>query len=274
MAENPLLPDEQLRALLSLTRECARLDTVAKRAESGEPAKQSGSDRSASKRRPGGGSLWPSREALIAGTMLHLQPGDVLLPEASDAVSLRLAPRPASGEAPRPLLPASLGKELGGRSPRLLLGAGMAAALRAGGSDRLVMVHLSPDLAEPNWQAALSWAQQALLPLIVVCGDTRGTGAFRAPRRVVADAPGWDAVQRVASRLQLPVLSVDGEDAVAVYRVTQESVLRARAHAGPALLWAMLPSLRDAAADRPANTRPVARLQRYLRARKVSVRSV
>ena len=260
MAENPLLPNDQLRALLALTKECARLDVAAAR---------SSVRVTASKQRGGRTAVWPSREALIAGTMLHLQPGDALLPDPSDTVALRLAPKSTTGEPSHAALPASLDKALGGKAPRLLLGAAMAAAVRAAGTDRLVMVHLDPGCAEPDWSAALRWAQESLLPLIIVFGDRRGSGAFRAAQREVKGMPSWNAVQQAAARSQLPVLSVDGEDAVAVYRVTQESVLRARSGAGPALLWAMLPSPREVASDRPAAAKPVARLQRYLRARRI-----
>ncbi len=261
MAENPLLPDDQLRALLLLTKECARLDAGVARSLATVRTNGRGANRN---------SPWPSREALLAGTLLHLQPGDTLLPEPADTVPLRLTPQGAAGEAARAPLPDFLEKELRGQTPRLLLGAAMAAALRGTGSDRLVMVHLSPGRPEASWQAALRWAQDARLPLLVVVGDTRGNGAFQPAQRAVEGAPDWDAVQRAASRLQLPVLAVDGEDAVAVYRVAQESVLRARSGAGPAVLWAMLPSPRDVAAGRSSTAKPVARLQRYLRARGVA----
>ena len=261
MAENPLLPDDQLRALLLLTKELARLDATTGRALANARTK----GRRAAQNMP-----WPSREALLAGTLLHLQPGDALLPESADTVSLRLAPKSATGGTARAPLPAFPEKEFRGQTPRLLLGAAMAAALRGAGSDRLVMVHLSSGRPEAEWQAALRWGQEALLPLLVVVGDTRGIGAFQPAQRAVEGAPDWDAVQRAAARLGLPVLAVDGEDAVAVYRVAQESVLRARSGAGPAVLWAMLPSTRDLAAGRSSSAKPVARLQRYLRARGIA----
>lgn len=259
LAENPLLPNDQLRALLALTKECARLDKSTSRAS----AETSGNGRRRAT------AVWSSREALLAATVLHLQPGDALLPEPTDAVALGLAPRSPTGEASCAGIPASLGKTLGIQTPRLLLATAMSAAFRAAGTDRLVMVYLRSDAPQANWSAALRWAQESLLPLIVVFGDERGSKAFRPAQREVDSVPSWDAVQGTAARLQMPVLSVDGEDAVAVYRVTQESVLRARSGAGPALLWAMLPSPREVAAARPAASKPVARLQRYLRARKI-----
>ena len=66
------------------------------------------------------------------------------------------------------------------------------------------------------------------------------------------------------------MLTVDGEDAVAVYRTAQEGILRARVGGGPAVLWAALATVAEAKA-RPASQRPVARLTRYMRARKIAL---
>jgi pyruvate dehydrogenase E1 component alpha subunit len=71
-------------------------------------------------------------------------------------------------------------------------------------------------------------------------------------------------MQRLAKKLHLPVFAVDGEDAVAVYRVMQESVLRARAGGGPAVFWAVLSPQRPSRSDLP-----LARLRSYLAARRI-----
>ena len=152
-----------------------------------------------------------------------------------------------------------------------MLAAAMAAAVRATGTYRLALVHVRAGVAEPDWSAALEWAQTRLLPLIFVVADSRGPGAFRASAGSSEDVLSWAPVEHVARKLKLPVLSVDGEDAVAVYRVMQESVIRARAGGGPAILWAMLPGAKDLAAGRSSTLEPVARLQRYLRRRKIAL---
>jgi hypothetical protein len=76
------------------------------------------------------------------------------------------------------------------------------------------------------------------------------------------------AMSRFAKRMKLPVLTVDGEDAVAVYRVMQESVLRARQGGGPSVLWAVMTPSRSLAAM-PPSSQPIARLRSYLAARKI-----
>ena len=253
MAENPLLPNADLRALLDLTRRCANLDAIANRKRAKLPARRgSGSV-------PGPGS----REALLAGTALQLKPGDLLAGEPGDATALALAPTPEGAEA-IPLLPGA-----GLAASRLLLSVAMAAALRTTGSDRLVLHYLRADTYQPGWAEALAWAQGRLLPLILVCADPRGSEAFRAGVQAKGESFAWDAVRRTATKLQLPVLTVDGEDAVAVYRVMQESVLRVRSGAGPTILWAMLPSAKNLRALRPRAMKPIGRLERYLKARKL-----
>ena len=95
----------------------------------------------------------------------------------------------------------------------------------------------------------------------------------RAPASVKRQEPGLDfaAMSKLAKRLKLPVLTVDGEDAVAIYRVMQESVLRARQGGGPAVLWAVMTPTRSLA-TMPASSQPIARLRSYLSARKISLK--
>ena len=248
MAENPLLPDAELRALLALTKRCVALDTAAARRASKTPA------------------ALPTREALLAATTLQLQPGDLLVAEPTDATAAAMTPAPPKSAAPVvPLLPT-----LGRGSSRLMFATAMAAALRAAGTDRLVLVHVRAGTPQPEWAAALAWAQQRLLPLILLCADPSGPATFRRGTPKPPKAFAWTAVQRSAAKLALPILSVDGEDAVAVYRAMQESVLRARAGGGPAVIWAMLPSTRELQAGRARGAKPLSRLERYLRARRIS----
>ena len=256
MAENPLLPNTELQALRARTKRCVALEASTERRQAPGPTRSSF--------RP-----LTSREALLAATTLQLQPGDLLLNEPGDSVAASLAPSPETAiSAGIPLLPASIEG-----SSRLLLATAMAAALRGAGTDRVILTYTRAGAAEPDWSTALTWAQERLLPLLVICGDPRGPLAFRPDARARKNAFEWGAVRRAATRLQLPILTVDGEDAVAVYRTLQESVLRARSGGGPTLLWAMLPSPRSIGTDRPAARRPLGRLDQYLRARKIPFRA-
>ena len=270
MPENPLLPNADLRALLELTRRCANLDATAARKLARQPAKARRGSQSAALQ---SSAVLGSREALLAGTLLQLRPGDLLAAEPGDTTALTLAPT-AEGTERTSLLPATVAAP-----SRLMLSVAMAAALRAIGSNGLVLHCLRADTRQTSWAESLAWAQERLLPLILVCANARGSGAFQ-PRTAQAGAaqPGavpraelfaWEAVRRATRKIPVPILTVDGEDAVAVYRVMQESVLRARSGAGPAMLWAMLPSVKDLRAPRSRAARPVGRLERYLKTRKL-----
>lgn len=254
MAENPLLPNAELQALLALTRRCATLDAATRRK---------------GKRNSRNAPPLPFREALLAGTTLQLRPGDLLITEPGDTTAESIASRRQTTEGddpPPPVIPPI--HQLGRNTPRLQLAAAMAAALRQTGSSGIVLAQTRHPAAEPNWTAALAWAQERQLPLILACADPRGEAAFGPDPRVPKVAFSWQSVRQAAQRLKLPVLTIDGEDAVAVYRAMQESVLRARFGAGPAILWAMLPKP-GSLASRPRSADPLRRLQRYLRSRKI-----
>jgi hypothetical protein len=64
------------------------------------------------------------------------------------------------------------------------------------------------------------------------------------------------------------VVSVDGEDAVAVYRVMQECVVRTRVIGGPAVIWALST---PATAPLTRAQQPIARLRSYMAARNIKL---
>jgi TPP-dependent pyruvate/acetoin dehydrogenase alpha subunit len=238
LPENPLLPHRKLRELHALmlhTRKLAR--------------KQKNS---------------LAREALLAATTMQLLPGDLLSARPNDITAAHLAPagkklattatRPTTGTLPPvPNLPA-----------RLPLCAAAARGLQAAATGALVLAFTQAATDEPGWLAALEWAQQAHLPLIFVCADPTTTRPRPHTRKSTLD---FASITRLAARTKLAILTVDGEDAVAVYRVMQESVMRARLGGGPAVIWAIMPS----ATARPTrSTQPIARMEQYLAARKIA----
>ncbi len=142
----------------------------------------------------------------------------------------------------------------------------MASALRDAGTDHIALVLMQAGVADAGWQAALTWSQESLLPLLLVCTDHSGAEAFTRGPKISPAQLGWSGVSRLAARQKVPVLTVDGEDAVALYRTVQEAILRARSGGGPAVLWAALPTAAESD-SRSRTQRPVARLAQYLRAR-------
>jgi len=226
LPQNPLLPHRKLRELYDQMVRCRDLD----------------------RRHP----HTVAREALLAATTLQLLPGDLLIAGPGDRTVAALAPKPKSNT------PASAAKL---PAPRLPLAAAMAHGLQAASAQGLVLAFARAGAAEPGWAAALEWAHAARLPLLLACADATGGKTAHTAKEPPLN---WLNMQRLAKKLHLPVFAVDGEDAVAVYRVMQESVLRARAGGGPAVLWAVLSPRRPARSDLP-----LARLRSYLAARRI-----
>jgi pyruvate dehydrogenase E1 component alpha subunit len=235
LPENPLLPHAKLRELHKLmvhTRELER------------------------KQR----STLGAREAVFAATAVQLQPGDLLCGTAGDATMEALAPagktKKMSGYVVPPL------------EFRLGAAAALACGLRSAGTDGLVLAYAAAGASEPGWQQALSWAHREQIPLILACVDATGGKAPRGVHSAKAPLLTWTAMVRFAKNLRLPILAVDGEDAVAVYRVMQESAIRARYGGGPAVLWAVTA---PPGAGLTRSQQPLARLERYLAVRKIKL---
>ena len=239
MSENPLLPHSKLRELHALMVRCRSLE----------------------RKQPSRGSI---REALLAATLIHLLPGDLLSGDAGNRVLEALAPE---GKHQSPAGSLIGGDFLGGR---LLICAAAARGLQAAGGDGVLLAFARAGGSERGWMEALEWAQQSQLPLLLACSDATN-GAASGSRKSADPAIDFSSMSRFARRHHLPVLTVDGEDAVAVYRVMQESVLRARQGGGPSVLWAVMTPGRSLA-TLPRSSQPISRLRSYLAARKISLK--
>jgi TPP-dependent pyruvate/acetoin dehydrogenase alpha subunit len=120
----------------------------------------------------------------------------------------------------------------GSPANRLLCAVGAAMALRAAGSERLVLAYVEAGAMKAGeWRRVLPAMAQAGLPLIVAVlpaapPETRPALDLEALALRVADKP----------EKAIPVIPVDAGDVVAIYRVAQESAVRARAGGGAAVL--------------------------------------
>lgn len=257
MPENPLLPHAELRKLLALTKRCTTLEATTRKR--------------ALKRPRGTAALHSSREAVLAAAILQLEPGDLLIAEPGDSTAAELRSTDSNTDLGRNILPAAvLPPEYCKGASRLLLASAMAAALQQSGTKRIAILFTQAGISDSGWQAALTWSQERLLPLILVCTDPSGPMIFKKKTSLPTAAFQWESISRLAARLKLPVLTVDGEDAVAMYRTAQEAILRARTGGGPAVLWAALPTPVEMQ-GRSRTLRPVHRLAQYLRARGIAI---
>jgi TPP-dependent pyruvate/acetoin dehydrogenase alpha subunit len=123
----------------------------------------------------------------------------------------------------------------------------LGAASRMVASQTVGLVYLGVgELQHSQWKQVLTESQRMDLPIVFV--------AIPSP----ADEPG---IAELATRLGVPGIPVDASDTVAMYRVAQESIGRARAGGGPALIEGVrFPGAVDA----------VKLLQRQLIARRVA----
>ena len=228
MADNPLLPQDRLRELHTRIERIRALD------------------RKASNRK-----TRTAREALLAAMLIHLSAGDLVSGSADDAILRALAPKSSASDDAHDV-PHSL---------RIPLCAGAARGMQTAGTDRLAVAVAEAGAAENGWADALRWAHRDRLPFLFIVADD-GTRANRKRSSRNGLPLLWPELTKLAHRLHLPHFPVDGEDAVAVYRVMQEISARARSGGGPSVIWAMLSS------ERPTTLQqPLKRLDAYMAAR-------
>lgn len=201
------------------------------------------------------GSAGIAREGLLAAAAIQMEPGDMLCGEAGDTTieELFLPQTSVSKKKPTaksPALPVL---------SQLTLCVGMARGLQASGSKGVVLALTSAGATDPEWQDAMAYAQAARLPIVFLCLDTTGG---KISKRAAKPPLTWLVAQKFAKSVHLPTLAVDGEDAVAVYRVVQESLLRARSGDGPALAWCVLTK-----GSGKGRSRPIAGMEKYLAVR-------
>lgn len=164
------------------------------------------------------------QEACRASSLLSLEPHDLI----SDLPSSLLAqgrPRSRLARAVETLAPEThLLPSPPDALDRLRLALGAASALQVQAERRLVLAYVEGNsISAAAWKQLLGIAGEASLPIVFVLLPT----SFRKTQGTISDrAQSWG----------VPGMPVDAADAIALYRVLQESVLRARSGDGPALL--------------------------------------
>ena len=212
--ENPLIPNKRLRALYVAMVESRLLDEhMGKR-----PGRAT--DRPKSIR---------GEEGCRVSTTLDLKTGD-LTSEGAVGVATgfllgaKLADVILSAKSAAPgQLPA-----VAAATDRLNLAMGAALILKSTRKGGLLIVYVhSDEIALPAWKPLLRFASEQILSVIfVVLPAAAGTKAIVKPGQL----------SLTSSKCGVPGITVDAADPVALYRVAQESMLRARAGGGPVLI--------------------------------------
>ena len=112
------------------------------------------------------------------------------------------------------------------------LGTAIALAHRLERTRNVVVALCAEDTSSPDrWHEAMKFAGTHKLPIIYVL---RCESAFET--RAATMTPALEEISFMAHDCGFPAVIVDGNDAVAVWRVAQESLHRARNGAGPTLI--------------------------------------
>lgn len=226
-AGNPLINNERLKQLYVSMMQCRMLgerSRPAKRAKNSAPM-----------------AVSVGHEATVAAVVSNLLPEDVLSPAAGDLVTCflkgatlhsifrllsdanamdasALTGEPCETLNLIPLAPDAL--------TRLGIATGTALAHKMQNDARVVAAFFGKESGPiQSWQQTLHFATNHRLPIVYVLQRELGASDFDDHREVPVAG--------------LPVIPVDGHDAVAVYRVAQESILRARQGSGPTLITAL-----------------------------------
>ncbi len=171
---------------------------------------------------------WRGQEACRASSLLSLEPQDLIsdLP-ASAAAQQRPRSRPA-GVVQTLALNVRLLPSPEVAFDRLQLAMGAAAALRVQAQRGLVMAYVESGTVSPAaWKQLLGIAGRADLPLVLMLLPAVSAASRKQSQGILSDrAQTWG----------VPGMPVDAADSIALYRVMQESALRARSGDGPALI--------------------------------------
>jgi hypothetical protein len=191
-----------------------------------------------------------AREAIVTGTVTHLEENDSLMPVAGDQLAalarghkLRaiVANRPLAGVLP----------EASTAEARFAIATGYAMARQGG---RQVVLAFSGPVVQSldGIHAAMAYAAQQKLGIVFVI-ETAGESELSSAAHTNA--------------IGICGIPVDGNDVVAIYRVAQEAIQRARRGIGPTLIdckpWPLAP-----AAD------PLRRLEQALERRGLETRKL
>lgn len=241
--ENPLVPNKKLRDLYTAMVEARVLDehlTALHR-------KLKSTDRFESIH---------GQEACRVSTAIELQPGDLISDaQSASTIDLLFGAKPEtllrhlipSNATKRSKISASTKESLEKRqlpwiedvSDRLKMALGAALAFKTLKQPNLVVAYVhGREVPKKTWNQVLALAAKLTLPIIFVVLP-------EAQRKKKEKKDRTSNLCTKARSAGLPGIPVDARDAVALYRVTQESIGRARAGDGPVLIDCLAGSAAD-----------------------------
>jgi TPP-dependent pyruvate/acetoin dehydrogenase alpha subunit len=269
MYENPLVPNAKLRQMYVAMVEARVLDEhvagLRRRVKGSKDAKGRRLD-----------SIW-GQEACRVSTAIDLGPGDLVSDSQVGVVMDLLAGAKVSSLLKR-VADGGAGKKakaikLGGTSVRLLpwiddagerlrMAMGAALSFKTFGRANVVVVYVRHgEVGKGVWRRVLELAGKLELPVIFVV-----LPAGRGGKRV-----GMTNLSAKTARWGVPGIPVDAGDAVALYRVAQESLGRTRGGDGPVLIECVADL--TAGSSSGASGDPLVQMSEFLLGRRVCTKA-
>jgi TPP-dependent pyruvate/acetoin dehydrogenase alpha subunit len=220
--ENPLLGSETLKRIYKYMVQC--------RAFAQSTARE--------KRNSSYGGPAAGLEAVEVATMVHLRPGDTIALDGARWISSRLP------DGPLAQMMTDLFPEQGGQAVLNVISDESKGAAQAGIATGLalgykrhqadgVVLALSDrtSLGDAASSEAMAFAGNRKLPIVYMVENNLWEGL-----NSLGGCGSDDELRVRALNYGFPAIPVDGNDAIAVYRVTQEAIARARKNGGPTLI--------------------------------------
>jgi acetoin:2,6-dichlorophenolindophenol oxidoreductase subunit alpha len=262
--ENPLVPNTKLRQMYMAMAEARALDEhIAKMQRRVKGRRRVESTH--------------GQEACRVSTAIDLGPGDLVSDSQTGVVMELIAGAKASSLLARVREIHSgkktKGAKLGGTSGRLLpriddagerlrLAMGAALSFKTLSRPNVVVAYVRcGDVAKEVWRQVLEMASKLELPVIFVVLPAMKGEKSRGLTNLSAKASQWG----------VPGIPADADDAVALYRVAQESLGRTRGGDGPVLIECV--SYRIEASARGNGVDPLVQMKEFLAVRKVGTKA-
>jgi len=189
------------------------------------------------------------REAATAGVVIDLLPEDTVATAANDLIPCFIHGLPLRALVEKISSPIALSS---GIASWLKSAADAAAANKGRNNNKIVVVFSARESAfDAAWRETLSFAGLHCLAMIFVSWTAQPTQSPTHDSK--AKAEGISLNKKVCS---FPSMAVDGNDAVAVYRVAHEAIAHARMGHGPTLI--------DCQIDLSNPGDPILNMQNYL----------
>ena len=185
------------------------------------------------------------REAATVGVAIDLHPEDTIMPLAGDPIQYVIHSLPLEALFGCLFKPAV---SLPGSAARLKVATEAAAVHKINKTKNIVVAFSAKDSSP--WHEALRFAGVHGLPMIFV--------SWSAPRPGLAteSQSKTDGMRLKTKTYSFPAIAVDGNDAVAVYRVAHEAIAHARMGDGPSLI--------ECQTDGSDSGDPILNMERYL----------